>query len=124
MTFPSLCRHIASYVSSVLILLLCLFVGQLAAKYSGGVLPGSIVGMIFLALLLSLGLVKLHWVEAGANFLIRWMALLFVPIGVGLIDNLELLANSLVAILLTCLLGTVLIMALAGWLFQALERRQ
>ena len=57
-------------------------------------------------------------------FLVRWMSLLFVPIGVGVIDQLDLLANSLGALLLTSILGTVIIMAVAGWLFQWLERTQ
>ncbi|GAA5218184.1 CidA/LrgA family protein [Corallincola platygyrae] len=124
MDFPSLCRHAGSYLSSAIVLLACLFAGRWVADLTQGVLPDSIAGMILLAILLSLGVVKLAWVEAGANFLIRWMALLFVPIGVGLVDNLELLSSSLAAIIVTCLFGTVVIMGLAGWLFQWLERRQ
>jgi holin-like protein len=121
--FRSVAHQAGRFTSSALVLLFCLGCGEYVAKLSAGVLPGSIVGMLLLALLLSVGVVKLSWVAAGANLLIRWMALLFVPIGVGLVDNLELLAVSLPAILVTCLMGTVVIMALAGWLFQWLEQR-
>lgn len=112
----------AAWLSSVIILMACLWTGDLVSVWIGHALPGSIIGMLLLAALLGSGLIRLSWVEAGAGFLVRWMSLLFVPIGVGVVDQLDLLANSLGALLLTCVLGTVIIMAVAGWLFQWLER--
>ncbi|KEQ13939.1 hypothetical protein GZ78_25135 [Endozoicomonas numazuensis] len=114
----------AAWLSSVIILMACLWTGDLVSVWIGHALPGSIIGMLLLATLLGSGLIRLSWVEVGAGFLVRWMSLLFVPIGVGVVDQLDLLANSLGALLLTSILGTVIIMAIAGWLFQWLERTQ
>ncbi|MGI9280122.1 MAG: CidA/LrgA family protein [Endozoicomonas sp.] len=124
MKIAFVCRRMAAWLSSVIILMACLWTGDLVSVWIGHALPGSIIGMLLLAALLCSGLIRLSWVEVGAGFLVRWMSLLFVPIGVGAIDQLDLLANSLGALLLTSILGTVIIMAVAGWLFQWLERTQ
>ncbi|WP_461534629.1 CidA/LrgA family protein [Spongorhabdus nitratireducens] len=122
MNIASVCKRMASWLGSLMILLLCLYLGEFISTLMNELLPGSILGMLLLAALLGSGLVRLSWVESGANFLIRWMSLLFVPIGVGAIDHLELLHSSLVALLLCCIVGTVVVMAVAGWMFQWLER--
>ncbi|WP_153301525.1 CidA/LrgA family protein [Endozoicomonas arenosclerae] len=124
MKIAFVCRRMAAWLSSVVILMACLWTGDLVSVWIGHVLPGSIIGMLLLAALLGSGLIRLSWVEAGAGFLVRWMSLLFVPIGVGVIDQLDLLASSLGALLITSIVGTVIIMAVAGWLFQWLERSQ
>ncbi|WP_152558909.1 CidA/LrgA family protein [Endozoicomonas numazuensis] len=124
MKIAFVCRRMAAWLSSVIILMACLWTGDLVSVWIGHALPGSIIGMLLLATLLGSGLIRLSWVEVGAGFLVRWMSLLFVPIGVGVVDQLDLLANSLGALLLTSILGTVIIMAIAGWLFQWLERTQ
>ncbi|WOG27631.1 CidA/LrgA family protein [Endozoicomonas sp. 8E] len=122
MKIAFLCQRMAAWLSSVIILMACLWTGDLFSVWINHALPGSIIGMLLLAALLGSGLIRLSWVEAGAGFLVRWMSLLFVPIGVGVINQLELLANSLGALLLTSIFGTLVIMAIAGWLFQWLER--
>ncbi|WP_422139705.1 CidA/LrgA family protein [Endozoicomonas sp. ALC020] len=122
MNIAFLCRRMAAWLSSVIILMACLWTGDILSVWINHALPGSIIGMLLLAALLGSGLIRLSWVEAGASFLVRWMSLLFVPIGVGVINQLDLLANSLGALLLTSIFGTVVVMAIAGWLFQWLER--
>ncbi|WP_422473524.1 CidA/LrgA family protein [Endozoicomonas sp. ALB032] len=121
MKIAFLCQRMAAWLSSVIILMACLWTGDLFSVWINHALPGSIIGMLLLAALLGSGLIRLSWVEAGASFLVRWMSLLFVPIGVGVINQLDLLANSLGALLLTSIFGTVIVMAIAGWLFQWLE---
>lgn len=49
-------------------------------------LPAGVLGLLLLFVALSLGLMKLAWVERAASFLLRHMVLLFVPLTVGLID--------------------------------------
>ena len=124
MNIAFVCRRMAAWLSSVTILMACLWTGDVISVWIGQRLPGSIIGMLLLAGLLGSGLIRLSWVEAGANFLVRWMSLLFVPIGVGVVDQLDLVASSLGAILLTCIVGTAIIMAVTGWMFQWLERAQ
>lgn len=52
-------------------------------------LPGPVVGMVLLWLGLSLGLIRLHWIQAAADGLLGILGLLFVPATVGFVDYLS-----------------------------------
>lgn len=76
-------------------------------------LPGAVLGLLLLMLALSIGLVQLQWVEQSANFLVRHMTLLFIPLMAGLPQvsaelrgNALALAASVVVSLLAVLLTT------------------
>lgn len=81
-------------------------------------IPGSIIGMILLTLALEFKLIKLHQIEDVSDFLIRNMAFFFIPPGVGLMVNLELIADNWLAITAATLLSTVLILVVTGWVAQ------
>lgn len=49
-------------------------------------LPGSVVGMIILFALLHFGIVKASQIREVAQFLLKHMAFLFVPLAVGFIN--------------------------------------
>jgi holin-like protein len=61
-------------------------------------LPSGVLGLLLLFVALSAGLVKLSWMERAADFLLRHMVLLFVPLTVGLMEMGPLLSRQAVAI--------------------------
>lgn len=66
-----------------------------ALQRAGGVpLPGAVLGLMLFALSLFLGVVKLEWVEAEANVLLRHMLLFFAPVIVGVIAFRDLLVRE------------------------------
>ncbi|MEF2278843.1 CidA/LrgA family protein [Deinococcus sp. YIM 134068] len=84
-------------------------------------LPGSVVGMVLLWAALSLGLVRLHWIEAAADGLLGVLGLLFVPATVGVIEYLS--AGAAWALwLLVMLAGLLLGAGTAGVLASRLVR--
>jgi holin-like protein len=50
-------------------------------------IPGSVLGMILLFVSLSMGIIKLNYIEKAAEFLIKHLALFFVPYAVGLMTR-------------------------------------
>lgn len=84
--------------------------------------PDSIIGMLFLFLLLNLQIVKLQWVEMGAGVLLKHMALLFIPVAVGLLGYIDTFMSSLGAIIINVFLGLVLILLIVGRLFQRMNQ--
>jgi len=50
--------------------------------------PGSVIGLLLLLAALSLGWVRLEWVDTAADGLLSLLALLFVPAAVGVVDYL------------------------------------
>ena len=92
--------------------------GEIIALVFGWAIPGSIIGMILLTLALEFKIIKLDQVEEVSDFLIRNMAFFFVPPGVGLMVNLELIADNWLAITVATLLSTVLVLVVTGLVAQ------
>ena len=67
----------------------CLALGELLVFVTGVKLPSSIIGMLLLALLLKIGWVKLKWVQGLSDFLVANLGFFFVPPGVALILNFD-----------------------------------
>ncbi|MGD8190452.1 CidA/LrgA family holin-like protein [Brevibacillus ginsengisoli] len=87
-------------------------------------IPGSILGFILMFLLLQLKLIRLEWVELGANLLLAELLLFFIPSAAGIIQYTNILYDSGVRILLVVILSMVTVMAFTGLFAQALARRR
>lgn len=102
------------------ILYLFYWLGTLIQNVLGTSIPGSIIGMLLLFLLLQLKIIKENWLSSGAQFLLTYLALLFVPATVGLIDYLPffrgkglitvgiVLASSFLVMLLSSTIGQLM----------------
>lgn len=102
------------YLRAFLIIYLCLFIGNLLAGFLPIVIPGSILGMLLLFLLLSFRIISVDWIKPGCLLLIRYMALLFVPIGVGIMNYYEIISQQLGPIVISCVVSTLLTMLVVG----------
>lgn len=92
--------------------------GEAIAYLFNWSIPGSIIGMILLTLALEFKLVKLSGVEEVSDFLIRNMAFFFVPPGVGLMVNFDLIADNWLAISVATILSTILVLVVTGFVAQ------
>lgn len=115
-------KQLASYLSSFLIILSCLVVGKWIATLLPFAFPGSILGMLILFLLLNFQLVRFHWIEPSASLLLRHMALLFIPVAVGLLSYMDTVMASLGVILVNVVAGIALILLIVGRLYQRMNR--
>lgn len=79
-------------------------------------LPAAVLGLILFALSLIFGIVKEEWIDTTVNFLLKNMALLFVPFVVGLSAYKSFLAKNFVPILLVVLVTTTLTIVFTGLL--------
>ena len=108
-----------AFLRGIAILVGFLYLGQWLHGV-GVPIPGGVLGLIVFYLALLTGVVKLHWVDAASNFLLKNMVLLFVPLTVGLMDMVGLLSRQALAIaasLLVSLAAVVLTTGLLGqWL--------
>ncbi len=81
-------------------------------------IPGSILGMVLLTLSLEFKLLKLSAVEDASDFLIRNMAFFFIPPGVGMMVNMQLIADNWLAITVAVIVSTVLVLAVTALVSQ------
>lgn len=115
-------RRAAHYVLGLLILLAFLWMGDAAATALHLPLPGSVAGMLLLAAALRLRWIPPRAVEPAAELLIRNMALLFVPAGVGVMAYAGLLRREWLPIVAGSVASTVAVLLVVGWMQQRLER--
>lgn len=111
------------FVRGFFIIFLFLVIGKVISSLLPIVFPGSIIGLIFLFLALSTRLIKIDWVLDSANFTIKYMVILFIPLSVGLINYFDLLLDNYLVILFSTFFSTLLIMLSVGHLFQYLSKR-
>ena len=81
-------------------------------------IPGSILGMIILFLLLSIGIVKDFFLQEGASFLLMYMPLLFIPATVGIMEYFPLFNGVGILLFVAVLISTLLIMGVTGMIGQ------
>jgi holin-like protein len=84
-------NNVWQYLRAFIFIYLCLYAGTFIASLLPITIPGSIIGMLILFVLLALQIIPAKWVKPGCSVLIRYMALLFVPIGVGVMQYYDLL---------------------------------
>jgi len=77
-------------------------------------LPGSIIGLMILFCLLQFNVLRIEWVELGADLLLAELLLFFIPSAVGIIQYQSLLITNGLQILVVVIVGTIMIMASSG----------
>jgi holin-like protein len=106
------------------LLLLFQLAGEIVVRGLGLPIPGPVMGMFLLfAALLLCGRLPAS-VRSASEGLLRYLAVLFVPAGVGLIAQKELLAREWPGLTVSLVISTALTLAVTGLAFQALRRRQ
>lgn len=105
------------------IILLITFIGNFISTYFNMSIPGNVLGLIILLVLLCLGIVKLEMVEDVSNFLLDHLSFFFIPAGVGLITQLDLLKVNGIKILIVSIVSTIIVIIVTGHTIQLIKRR-
>lgn len=100
------------------------FLGLLIHNGLSMPIPANVIGLILFTACLFLNIIKLEWVEASAQFLLRHMLLFFVPYVVGTMAFFPLIRESALSIFAGLVLSTLVSLAATGWLTQWLEKRR
>ncbi|MFV9997125.1 MAG: CidA/LrgA family protein [Arsenophonus endosymbiont of Dermacentor nuttalli] len=124
MLFSSNILYISwQYLRAFLLIYLCLIIGNLISALLPFSLPGSIVGMLILFILLTLQIIPAHWIQPGCHLLLKNMTLLFIPIGVGIMNYYDQLSQQIIPILLSCIISTLIIMIIVAYSSHYIHRQ-
>ncbi|WP_058969237.1 CidA/LrgA family protein [Type-D symbiont of Plautia stali] len=115
------CWH---YLRAFVIIYAALYAGNGVAALLPITIPGSIIGMLLLFSLLALQILPVEWVKPGCYLLIRYMALLFVPISVGVMGYTDILSAQFGPIVVSCFVSTFLVLLIVGISAERLQRPQ
>ncbi|KAG1716357.1 hypothetical protein ID866_773 [Astraeus odoratus] len=111
------------YLRAFVLIYACLYAGIFIASLLPITIPGSIIGMLILFVLLALQILPAKWVNPGCFILIRYMALLFVPIGVGVMQYFDLLKAQFGPIVVSCAVSTLVVFLVVSWSSHLLAAR-
>ena len=111
-------------VRSLVILYIILLLGNLISHYIPLGIPGSIWGLLLLFLGLTTRIIRLEWIYLGSSLLIRYMAVLFVPVSVGIIKYYDLLVSQWKILLIPNILSTFLTLFIIAFLGHYLFYKQ
>lgn len=106
------------------VLLACQVLGELVARGLILPVPGPVIGMVILLTGLMIRGKVPDSLRMTGEGLLRYLTLLFVPAGVGLMGHFELIGLDLWPILVTLVVSTTVTLAVTGWLLERLNRRQ
>lgn len=105
-------------LNGFLTLLLCQLFGELLVLATQMPVPGPVVGMVFLLLILIVKKKTPDSVRLVSEGLLRHLALLYVPAGVGLMVHLELISEYWLAILVALLVSTFITLLVTALVFK------
>ncbi|WP_410770535.1 CidA/LrgA family protein [Fontibacillus sp. BL9] len=117
-------KTIGKIVLQVAILVLFSLVMNYLAQWLHLPIPGSILGIIVLFALLKMNIIKLTWIEQGANWLLAELLLFFIPAAVGVMKYIPLLEHDGVQILIVVVSSTVIVMASSGLIASHIAKRK
>lgn len=100
----------------------CLAIGEVVVWLTGISIPSSIIGMLLLAALLQMKVIKLEWVKGISDFLISNLGFFFVPPGVALMLYFDIIRAELLPIAVATVVSTILVLITTGWTDQYLRK--
>jgi len=102
------------FLKGFTVILAFLVLGEIGAEFLNLPIPGNIVGLMLLLLCLTTGLVPLKIVERASDIMISNLALLFIPVGVGIIKHLNLIRDQFLPLIAATVLSTVIVMVITA----------
>ena len=110
-------------LNALTLLVTCQLIGEIVSRGLGLPIPGPVIGLL---LLLAMLIVRERRgrggpgaeLKAAASGLLGNLGLLFVPAGVGVVTQLDVLGRNWLPIAVSILVSTTLGLAVAGWVMQ------
>ncbi|HKJ05214.1 MAG TPA: CidA/LrgA family protein [Geopsychrobacteraceae bacterium] len=111
-------------LQGLVFLLVFQFLGEVLSDFLGLPLPGNVLGMALLLLALTLGVVKEESLREAADLLLSYMALFFVPAGVGVMLYFDLISQQWMPIVVGTVFSTFAVIAVTGWTEKWLDQAE
>lgn len=119
----SLYYTLFSYGRGLIILTLCLWVGNIISKIIPIMIPGSIIGLLLLFFLLAFQLIPTCWIKNSCNLFMRYMTVLFIPAAMGIMDNYSLLLENWIPIIFSTVGGSLIVLIFTAFLTENFQKK-
>ena len=122
--FTMIVMRVIRIIVQIGILNIFYYIGVGIVSYLHIPLPGSVIGLLLLALSLNFKIIKVEYIQDGAGFLIGILTLFFIPATVGIIDYPELMSTTGLLIILAVIASTLIAIYVSGIMTQLIEKRE
>jgi len=112
-----------NYIKQIGIIFLFTYGSEVLVNVFNIAFPGSILGMLLLFAALKRGLFKVELVKDAGNFLLSILPIMFVPLGVGIMEYFDVLRDQGLQIAIIIAITTVIVMVVTGRIVQAIKKR-
>ena len=110
------------FAAGLVLLVLLNLAGGWLARVAHAPVPGSVLGMLLLTALVEARVVPMQYVRESAEFLVRHLALLYVPAGVAIVAYYPLVRGAVSATIVAGLASLVAVLLTVGVVVQRFER--
>lgn len=111
-------------LNGMALLLFCQLCGEVIVRLLGWPVPGPVLGMFLLLAFLVYRRRSVHGLDVSADGLLKYLALLFVPAGVGVMVYLDEIGSAWAALGITLLASAVITLVVTGAVMQWMLRRR
>ncbi len=112
-----------NYIKQIGVIFLFTYGSEALVSVFNIAFPGSILGMLLLFIALKLGLFKVEVVKDAGNFLLSILPIMFVPLGVGIMEYFDVLRDKGLEIAVIITITTVVVMVVTGRIVQGIKKR-
>lgn len=110
------------YIKQFALIALITFLGECMNYLIPLPVPASIYGMVLLFISLQTGILKLDQIEETADLLLGVMPIFFISPTVSLMSGITMIKDSLLGVVVICLVSTMVVMIVTGVVSQAVIR--
>lgn len=116
-------RSMLKYIKQIAIILTICLLAEVMEYIIPLPVAASIYGLVLMLIALVTKIIPLSEVEDTADFLTENISIMFIPPTVGLMASVDAIKQMLIPLLVITVVSTWLIMAVTGWVSQAVIRR-
>lgn len=109
-------------LGGLLAILICQLLGELLVNWLDIPVPGAVVGMLLLLIALMVRGEVADGLRQAGEGLLKYLPLMLVPSGVGLMVHFELIARDWLAIALALIVSTVVTFVVTALLMERLKK--
>jgi holin-like protein len=116
-------KNVLVFLAQLLLICLIYFLSEFVVTYLNLPIPGNVFGLILLFVLLTIGVVKVNYIEKAAGFLNKHLAFFYIPFGVGLMNYGGLIKSNGISILVMIIGSSIIGLIMTSGSAQYLSRK-
>ena len=112
---------IAKIILQILLITIFLFLGSAVKSMIDIPIPASMVGLLLLLMALGVNIIKLEWIDQGANWLLGELLLFFIPSAVGIVNYDEMMSWQGIESILLVGISTIIVIATTAYVAEKIN---